>query len=314
MRPFLTTLWLLSACGNAMTGMGFNDLSGWPADGITHVRLWDAGVAWNQIHTAKDTFTWAKLDQLVAQAQQVYSGVHFTYTIGGCPLWLAKYPNNPNYAPWLGPGSNSMPTSVDEFDKFVSKLATRYPQIDHFEVWNEPQNVQFLYPYTVAELGTLATMTERAYKTVKAIKGTGKVSVLSGSLCPRASTGGMKRAQKYLDAIKTNGWHVDAFSVHVYPENGKQPLDWYMYLKAAQSAVLAMKPPTKKVWVTETTYNLLGDIIPEAQAVNYVNATYNYAKALGVEQLFWYGWDQTNLGGLQLNAESQAWKWVRAHS
>ena len=44
----------------------------------------------------------------------MYPGAEILYAVGACPLWLAKYPDNPNYAPWLGPGSNSMPTDVDQ--------------------------------------------------------------------------------------------------------------------------------------------------------------------------------------------------------
>jgi hypothetical protein len=93
-------------------------------------------------------------------------------------------------------------------------LATRYNGvINYFELWNEPQNAQFLYPYNGDELSTLATMTKRAYNTVHSINPNAVIT--SGSLLPRASSGGMDRAQQYLDAIQSAGWNVDAFSVHV---------------------------------------------------------------------------------------------------
>ena len=41
---------------------------------------------------------------------------------------------NVNYAQWLGPGSNCMPSDIDEFNKFVWSVASRYPQIGAFEV------------------------------------------------------------------------------------------------------------------------------------------------------------------------------------
>ncbi len=70
----------------------------------------------------------------------------------------------------------------------------------------------------------------------------------------------------------------------------------------------------RKLWVTETTYNLLGDVIPEDQAGPLVNATYNYASALGVMQVYWYGWEQYVTSGLQLNSTSAAWSAIKAHS
>ena len=64
--------------------------SGWPtADTVTHVRLWDNGAAWSQVHLGVDTYDWAVLDQAVAQAQQVWPNVAFTYVISSTPAWLA---------------------------------------------------------------------------------------------------------------------------------------------------------------------------------------------------------------------------------
>ena len=54
--------------------------------GLTHVRIWDAGAAWCQIHTAPGVYNWDRLDELVAKSQ----GKHVTYDISGCPRWAAK--------------------------------------------------------------------------------------------------------------------------------------------------------------------------------------------------------------------------------
>jgi len=299
---------------SAMHGMGFNDLSGWPGDGITHVRVWDSGAAWCQIHSAVDTYDWSALDQEVAQAEAVWPGVQIMYTIGGCPQWLAKYPDQANYAPWLGPGSNSMPTDIDEFNKFVWNLATRYAgRISAYEIWNEPQNAQFLYPYDSADLEVLAQMTSRAYSTIKSCDPA--ATVLSGSLLPRASSGGMTRASQYLNALQAKGWNVDGFSTHIYPENGEGADSWQSMLADCQTTLKSMGAPgAGNVWVTETTYNLLGPVIPEDQAPALVDATYAAAAAQGVSMVFWYGWDQgASLGGLQLSMSSAAWTEIKAN-
>jgi len=82
-----------------------------------------------------------------------------------------------------------------------------------------------------------------------------------------------------------------------------------------QSTISAMGPPTNKLWVTETTYNLLGPVIPESSAAGYVDGTYAAASELGIAQLYWYGWDEgATLGGLQLSAESAAWAAIRVHA
>jgi hypothetical protein len=282
-----------TADASSMVGLGLNELSGWPGDVLSHIRIWDSGSAWGQIHIAQDAYNWDNLDAEIAQGLAAYgTGVKFTYAVGACPYWLAKYPNStdangdPNWAPWLGPGSNSMPTDIGQFNEFISNLATRYPQIDYYEMWNEPQLSQFFYPYNDDELATLATMTELAYGTIKSIRPGAKV--LSGSLLPRESSGGMKKAQKYLDAIAANGWNIDAFAAHIYPYNGDGTDVWYTMAKDVIDAVVDMSPPFgTDVWVTETTYNLQGDVISEDQAVTFVNGTYNFAAALGISQIYW---------------------------
>ena len=56
-------------------------------------------------------------------------------------------------------------------------------------------------------------------------------------------------------------------------------------------------------------------MIPEDQAAFYVNGTYAYAATAGVQQVYWYGWDEgATLGGLQLSAGSAAWAAIRAHA
>jgi len=296
-------------CG--MSGMGFTSQAGWPSSGVSHVRIWDIGAAWNQIHQGPGVYDFGVLDNVVNQALSV--GAKITYVIGATPRWLAKYPDQPYYAAWLGPGSNSMPYDVNEFNNFCSVLAQRYKgRILYYEIWNEPQLADFLYPYETAELNTLATMTSRAYSTIKAIDSS--VMILAASVLPRQSSGGMSKATKYLDAIKAKGWNVDAFTTHIYPEVGKVASDWHNMLVDAKNSILSYSPPTSKLWVTETTYNLLGSVIPESSAASLVNSTYSYASNEGVQQIYWYAWDRPDLGGLQINSGSAAWAAIRSHA
>ena len=73
-------------------------------------------------------------------------------------------------------------------------------------------------------------------------------------------------------------------------------------------------PPTKKIWITETNYNLLGPLIDDATARAYVNATYSYCSQEGVMQLYWYAWNRADLGGILFNDGSSGWAAVRDHA
>lgn len=278
----------------------------WPNE-VTHVRLWDNSVHWAAIHTGPDTYGWGALDALMDKAE----GKHVTYVIGGCPRWLAKYPDQPHYAPWLGPGSNSMPRSVDEFNKFVWNLATRYKgRISAYEVWNEPQLADFLYPYTDAECNTLATMTKRAYRTIKACDP--QAMVLSASVLPRESSGGMKRARKYLAAMQRKGWNVDAFTCHIYPEVGFWWKRWGSMVQDVASTLKTMGVPTSRLWITETAFNLLGPVDDDPAHIDEVIS--GMYSSDGGRFVFWYAWDRPDLGGILVNGSSHGWAAIQQFS
>lgn len=290
-----------------MIGMNFSGGvdEAWPAE-VTHVRLWDNGVAWRDIHTAPDTYDWTKLDTLVTKA----GARHITYVIAATPQWLAKYPTQAHYAPWLGPGSNSMPYSLDEANKFAWNLATRYKgKIKAYEVWNEPQLADFLYPYTDAECNTLAAMTKRFYRTIKECDPA--AMVLAASVLPRESSGGMTRARRYLAAMQRKDWNVDAFTCHIYPEVGYWAPRWKNMLSDVVSTLKTMGTPTSKLWITETLYGLLGTEITDAAALD--SAVQSLYEGDGNRFVFWYAWNRPDLGGSLMNTGKPTWDAIKAH-
>lgn len=290
-----------------MLGMHFND----PFDNPPHtdwVRLWDCGVTWKDIHVGPGQFDWSRLDYLV----NLYSDRNILYCIAATPRWLAMNPNAPHYAPWLGPGTNSLPADadIDEFNKFVWNLTTRYKgKIQAYEIWNEPQLVDFMYPYTKKNINRLALMTWRANRTIKRVDP--DALVLSASVLPRKTSGGMRRANRYLRALKRRGWPVDRVTCHIYPEIGQGPMAWAMHLSDAKSAVKRLGGPTR-LWVTETNYNLVGPIVDEQEAWHLVKKTYEYA---GNHPVFWYTWNKTeHLGGLDINYNKAAWESMKENN
>ena len=297
---------------DAMKGMGFNNLDNWPAPGsLTDIRIWDIGVTWRDIHLGVDVYDWGRLDAVVGQMEGM--GARITYVVGATPQWLAKDPNQCCYAAWLGPGSNSIPYDIDEFNKFIWNLSTRYAgRISTYEIWNEPQLADFLYPYESSETNALATMTSRAYSTIKSCDG--GAQVFAASVLPRESSGGMNRAGKYLTSLQEKGWNVDGFTTHIYPDIDAGPDAWHSMLVDAKNSIASYGPPTSTLWVTETNYNLLGPVISEESAPGMINSTYSYAASEGIDAIFWYGWDTTSeLGGLNIKSDTSAWNEIMMH-
>ena len=287
-----------------MLGMHFND----PAQGVRDtdwVRLWDCGVTWKDIHLGPDQYDWSRLDYLV----DLYSDRNIVYVVAATPKWLAIDPCAPHFAPWLGEGTNSLPHSIDEFNKFIWNITTRYKgRIQAYEIWNEPQLADFMYPYNKKNRKRLAKMTKRAYDTIKSIDPS--ILVLSASVLPRKSSGGMRRANRFLRELKRKGWPVDRITCHIYPEVDSGPISWVILLNEVRKSARRMGGP-RLVWVTETNYNLLGPVIDGEQAEIFVRNTYSMA---GNSPIFWYGWNKMDvLGGLNISDGSAAWQEMQKH-
>jgi len=293
--------------GGGMIGLGVTNLEqDWPQ--MTHYRVWDIGVTWRDIHLAPGVYNWDRLDAVIAKAER-HAG-HILYTFGGCPQWLAKYPDQPHYAPWLGPGSNSMPYDMTIAGHFIRELTTRYRgRINAYEIWNEPQLADFLYPWNDAERNALAALTRKAYDIIESIDP--QAMVLAASVLPRDSSGGMNRGKKYWEALKRKGWPVDAFTCHLYPEIGTGSKRWKAMLDDVMGTLATMNAPTKKMWITEMAYGLLGPAIPDDKARQLVRDTYAWD---GGRFTYWYAWDRRDLGGMYIGPGSAAWTAIKRES
>ena len=147
---------------------------------------------------------------------------------------------------------------------FVANLSQRYKgRINAYEIWNEPQLADFLYPWDSHNRNLLAQMTKDA---IRIIQGNDESALCgSASVLPRDSSGGMKKAKKYLEALqKKDNKHwcgINFVATHIYPEPGKGAKRWNAMLGEVQDTLKEMGSPTKKIWITETLYGLLGDPI-----------------------------------------------------
>ena len=132
-----------------MLGMGFTQTTGkegnWPSE-VTHARIWDIGATWKDIHVAPDQYNWSRLDEVLGKMEAT-GYKHITR--------YCRYPSLgrfrsqcPHSAPWLGPGTNSLPGDLNaSWKPFVANLSQRYKgRIHAYEIWNEPQLADFVYP------------------------------------------------------------------------------------------------------------------------------------------------------------------------
>ena len=282
-------------------------LKNWPNTPVKSIRLWDCGVTWKNIHIARGTFYFQRLDQIVDLAEK--AGVaHITLVLGVTPQWAARNPQSEHYAPWLGPGSNSAPHTMSDWTDYVRAVVKRYKgRIHAYQIWNEPGLRDF---WEKNEYSVLAHMARLAYEEIKQIDNC--ADVVAPAILPRPSSGGMRRSRKIWKEFKKEGWPFDVLSFHAYPEKGKGPGRINIFTKAVKRNMRLMRSPIKRLWVTEMNFNVPTGptITSDAQASWLINRTNNVLERHGIERAFWYAWGHTESWrfGLDFDANTNAAK------
>jgi hypothetical protein len=295
-----------------MLGMGFTATNqDWPSE-VTHGRIWDIGAIWANIHVAPNVYDWDRLDEVVAKMEA--NGMrHITYVIAGTPAWAAQDPDAPHHAPWLPKGSNSLPGDPNNSWKpFVWNLSERYKgRIHAYEVWNECQLPDFMYPWNRYNRRKLARMTDDA---VRIIKGNDPDCLVGAcSVLPRPTSGGMRRGEKFFKELrKRKDWGgVDFFAAHLYPEGTtRQGAQWVDYFNEVKATLRKLNAPHCKVWVTETALGLLSGGICKERVDQYLGVI---AKRAGSNYIMWYAWDREDLGGAWIGPGTSMWDGIKRH-
>ncbi len=271
--------------GQHVSGLSRGVTTGLPSVGA--IRLWDAGVSWNQ-------YNWAPLETAIATAQALGAG-EILYTMGNTPRWAASDPNST--LALYGPGTNSHPRSNSLYTDFVRDLLITFPQITAFQIWNEV-NIKDFYNGTPAQM---AQLTKEAAATVKSVRP--GVKVVAASTTVRAGGPTQQFGKAYGAAMRKAGaWRaVDVVASHFYPPAKEGPGTRVAYIKKMKSWYRkygARKP----MWDTEMNYGDLRSYMAVKRAYTgttaetYVARTYIDSMRYGVQRVFWYVWDATVLG------------------
>ena len=266
-----------------------------PADiQLTSVRLWDAGVRWDQIETAPDQYDWTALDAAVDNARAA-GATDILYVLGSTPRWAARNPDLPGL---YGTGSTSLPADPEDYLDFVREVAKRYAgRITAYQIWNEA-NTRSFYE---GDWTALAQLTRRTYDAIKITDPAALVVAASSTVIPDDRFATESFFVRYARALHKVGDPVDAMAVHLYPvDTTKGPDARVASIRAAQG-VLNRVGIDRPLWDTEVNYGDrragMPQIVPDpATAATYVARTLLDSATLGVARTYWYGWDLSVLG------------------
>ena len=221
-------------------------LSDMQALGIQNIRVF---VPWGLVDffgpSEPGSFSWSTLDLVMQSAKEHDMGV------------LAEVNSTPPYAMTAGVLGSGTPDPA-AFAAFMTKFVTKYGDtVSAYEIWNEPNSIQFSSPIDPA---AYAALLKAAYQAIKPLDPT--ATIVAGAVGHTQTWGNLTMdpvdfVKAMIAADPTIGQYFDALSYHPYDENlpfsqGNQaPIGWASDTAFNQLKDLIALFPTKKVWISE---------------------------------------------------------------
>jgi hypothetical protein len=217
----------------------------------------------------------------------------------GTPQWAASQVQ-PTDANWLGPGSASMPTNLEDWRDYVHTVVSKYKGvITAYEIGNEP-NVTTFWNGTDSELALLV----REAAEIIHVTDPEALVVAPAPVLINGNPKQVRSANTFWDDMNKeptgepvpSNQQVDALSFHWYPNAETNPV-------ALKSLVNQLRNQARQagyfnipLWLTEVNFYNQG-LTPDAQRKKVIR-TNKWIRELKLPRTYWYAW--TDLGSLEL--------------
>ncbi len=251
----------------------------WPADVIaTSGAGWvREDFHWFWIEPEPGRFQWDYYDRMVQL--HVERGTNIIGVLGHPPGWGTYEPGDE-----FGEPSFYAPDPY-LFANFAREVVKRYPQIDHWEIWNEPDNPQFWLPHPdpYAYANLLSIVSAEVSQVSPSAK------ILLGGINPYDTW--------FLRVIAEVGawWAFDIINIHPYvdpfiPEANGGIGDQ----AAANIRSITNWAGEKPIWVTEFGWSAIPSqrdpigLTTEHDQANYLVRGSVMLRAAGAERVLWY--------------------------
>jgi hypothetical protein len=263
-------------------------LSAMRSIGLTAVRI-DAD--WSSVQPDNSAaYNWVKLDRAVTSIRA--AGMTVDLIIDGCPRWAA--------APGADGSQFAQPASARLFAAWAGHVAKRYAPrgVKYFEIWNEPNIVQFWHPRPDPQAYTADLVA--AYTSIKKVAPSS--FVISGGLAPAATNATDYSPLSFLRAMYSAGakGRFDGLGDHPYsfPANPDKIEPWSAWSQMAdtspslRSLMRAHGDGAKKIWITEYGAPSTGPfgVGQEAQRTELAQALAYIKGATWVGAFYIYTW------------------------
>ena len=202
---------------------------------------------------------------------------------------IALVTYTPEWARPSGSPDKSPPTDPDDFARFVSTAAQRYPDVTTWEVWNEPNVATFWYPRPDPERYTALLV--RASAAIRAVDP--HATIISGGLAPAANNadGSQIDVRTFLTRVYDAGGGnaFDAVGLHPYsfPHLPAYAADFNTFTTTPRlyRVMVDHGDAAKRIWGTEVGAPTEGGGGSVSESVQAEIATQAYQR--------WTAWDFT---------------------
>jgi hypothetical protein len=269
------------------------------------VRLWDAGIRWDQVEKKQGEYDWERFDKAVDTAEA--SGAEeIMYVLGSTPEWAASFIRPDTY--YYGGGTASEPKKLSYWRDWVRAVATRYKgRITSYQIWNEANLASFFAPERPEHWKRMALLTDIAADEIRSIDR--KADVVSASSTVIQSKRFAKESffYRYLRSVVKRKIKLDAITVHLYPwttkgPGGGTPVNRLVGLEQAREVLDDLGLSKLPLWDTEVNYgNRRDNGHPQEKFGKKVGSAYlarTYIDSLryDVSKVYWYSWESHVMG------------------
>ena len=182
---------------------------------------------------------------------------------------------------------NYPPKDPDAFAAYAANMAGRYPQVEAWEVWNEPNTSFFWRP--AVDAAAYTTLLKKTYRAVKAANPNARI--ILGGLSPGTGAPDSISPPNFVEQIYRNGGgsSFDAVAFHAYGDGALE--DWLAAsLLEIRSVMDANGDMAKRVWITEMgCYTEGPGSVSEAWQSQYLLQARAFLTRIPyVQRVYWY--------------------------
>lgn len=240
-------------------------------------------IRWSVVESSKGEFDFSKYDQVI---NMIPKDIEILAILMSVPQWA----NGVDHQSSKGHFDAYQPTNLKDWERYVTKTLEHFKdRITHWEIWNEPNGVEFYRPYPDARAYT--ELLRLSYMAAK--RTSPQCLILLGGLQMNgivSNPWSKEKITNYLEDLYKAGAkpYFDICNIHpyVFPKDGAK----YM-MKLTRDTLSLMErydDGEKPIWITEIGYSATSkqdEVVQEQLLLDTIEVV---KKEPRIQRLFWF--------------------------